>query len=99
MAENDRMTIRLEVAQRHYEVEIARETEIYYRKAEKLISDKILQFSKLWTYNDHQDILAKVLIDFVVKWIENEERLNEFEEELIPKMEELKSLADSVGID
>ena len=99
MAENDRMTIRLEVAQRHYEVEIARETEIYYRKAEKLISDKILQFSKLWTYNDHQDILAKVLIDFVVKWIENEERLNEFEEELSPKMEELKSLADSVGID
>lgn len=99
MADSERIQIKLEVAQRHYDVEIARDTEIYYRKAEKIINDKMLQFSRQWTYNDHQDILAKVLIDFVVKWIENEERLDEFDEELIPKMEELKSLTDTVAID
>ncbi|MCQ2285539.1 MAG: cell division protein ZapA [Bacteroidales bacterium] len=97
--EEDIIKIKLEVAQRFYEVNIARETEYYYREAEKLINEKFLQFSKLWTFKDHQDILAKVLIDFVIRWIENEERLNQFDEELIPDMEKLKSLAEAIDID
>ena len=67
MAEDERIKIRLEVAQRHYDVEIARNTEVYYRKAEKIINDTILQFSKLWTYNDHQDILAIFFFFFLLE--------------------------------
>lgn len=99
MEEPERIKIKLEVAQRYFEIEIDRRTEYYYREAEKLINEKFLQFAKQWTYNDPQDVISKVLIDFVVKWIESDERLNEFDEELIPKMQDLKSLTDKIDID
>lgn len=91
--------IRLEVAQRYVEVAIDKEWESYYRNAEKIINDSFLKYAKRWNYTDHQDLLSKILIDFVVKWIENEERLNAYEEDLIPMMEKLKELTEELKID
>ena len=96
---DERINIKIEVAQRPFELVVPREAEIYYREAEKKINDTLAEFAKRWKYTDYQDLLSKVLIDFVVKWIENEERLNEFDEELIPKMENLKALTDAIDID
>lgn len=92
-----RIKVKVEIAQRFVEVEINQEGEYYYRQAEKIINDSFLKFAKLWNYTDHQDLLSKILLEFVVKWIENEERLEEFEDELIPKMEELKALTEKIG--
>ncbi|MEG2070903.1 MAG: hypothetical protein RR034_05970 [Bacteroidales bacterium] len=97
--DDDRIKIKIEVAQRFVEVLIQREWETYYREAEKIINESFLNFAKKWNYTDHQDLLSKILVDFVVKWIENEERLQEYEENLIPKMQELKALTDKLEVD
>jgi hypothetical protein len=97
--EEGRMTIKLVIAQRAIELVILKEWEEYYRKAEKMINESFFNFAKKWTYTDHQDILTKILINFVVQGIETEERLQAYEEDLMPKMEELKKLTDKINID
>ena len=97
--EEGRMTIKLLIAQRSIELVIQKEWEEYYRKAEKMINESFFNFAKKWTYTDHQDILSQILINFVVQGIETEERLQAYEEDLIPKMEELKRVTDKINID
>jgi hypothetical protein len=97
--EDRTITIKITVAQRVIEVKILKEWERYYREAEKIINDSFFNFAKQWAYKDHQDILSKLLIDVVVKNIECNERLNEYDEDLIPKMIELNELADKISID
>ncbi len=92
--EDEKIKIKLAVADRFVEVVINKEWEYYYREAEKIINESFLRFAKQWAYTDHQDLLSKILVDFVVKWIENEERLNDYDEDLVPKMQELNKLAD-----
>ena len=97
--ERTEVNIKLTMGQRTVELIINEKLEQYYRKAEVIINEKILEFAKKWNYTDHQDLLSKVLLDFAVKWVENEERLEDYEEELIPKMEELKLLSEKLEID
>lgn len=93
--EDDKIKIKLAVADRFVEVVINKEWEYYYREAEKVINESFLRFAKNWAYTDHQDLLSKILVDFAVKWVENEERLNDYDEDLVPKMQELNKLADN----
>ena len=65
----------------------------------KRINDSFLTFARRFNYTDHQDLLSKILIEYTVKLIDTEERLNEYEEDLIPKMEALKKLTDTLDID
>jgi len=58
-----------------------------------------LEFAKKWTYTDQQDLLSKILVDFVVKWLADEERLKGFDEEVVPMMESLKQLTDKFEVD
>jgi len=90
------VNIKLTVGQRMVELTIDERLEQYYRKAEVVINEKFLEFANKWNYTDHQDLLSKVLLDFTVRWVENEERLEDYEEELIPKMEELKLLSEKL---
>jgi len=97
--EDGRITIKITIAQRIIELKIQREWERYYREAEKIINAGIFKFAKQWTFKDQQDILSKLLIEEVVNNIECNERLQEYEEDLIPKMIELNELADRIRID
>lgn len=97
--EDDQIKIQIEVAQRKISVVIKKEWEYYYREAEKRINDSFLDFAKKFNYIDHQDLLSKILIDYTVKQIDTEERLNEYEKELIPMMEAMKQLTDTLDID
>lgn len=78
---------------------IEKEWEHYFREAEKIINDSFLEFAKRWKYTDHQDLLSKILVDFVVKWLADEERLKSYDEEIVPMMESLKELTDKFEID
>lgn len=97
--EDDKITIQLEIAQRIISVVIKKEWEYYYREAEKRINDSFLTFAKRFNYTDHQDLLSKILLDYTVSLIDTEERLNEYEEDLIPRMEVLKQLTEKLDID
>jgi hypothetical protein len=93
------ITIKITIAQRIIELKIQAAWERYYREAEKIINDSFFNFAKQWAFKDYQDVLSKLLIDEVVKNIECNERLQEYEEDLIPKMIELNELADRIPID
>jgi hypothetical protein len=97
--EDGTLKIKITIAQRIIELTIRKEWERYYREAEKIINDSFFNFAKQWAFTDHQDILSKLLVDEVVKSIESNERLQEYEEDLIPKMIELNELADKIHID
>lgn len=97
--ENDRIKISIQVAQRPMTITIQKEWEHYFREAEKIINDSFLEFAKKWTYTDQQDLLSKILVDFVVKWLADEERLKGFDEEVVPMMESLKELTDKFEVD
>ena len=97
--EDNRVKITIQVAQRPMTITIQREWEHYFREAEKVINDSFLEFAKKWTYTDQQDILSKILVDFVVKWLADEERLKGFDEEVGPMMESLKQLTDKFEVD
>jgi len=93
------ITIKIIIAQRIIEMRIHKEWERYYREAEKIINDSFFNFARQWAFKDYQDILSKLLIDEVVKNIECNERLQEYEEDLIPKMIELNELVEKIRID
>ena len=97
--EDGRITIKIRILQDFIELKIHKEWERYYREAEKKINDSFFNFAKQWAVKDRQDILSKLLVEEVVKYIECNERLQEFEEDLIPKMVELNELADRIPID
>ena len=97
--EDNKMKITIQIAQRPMTIVIQKEWEHYFREAEKVINDSFLDFAKKWTYKDNQDLMAMILVDFVVKWLADEQRLKEFDEELAPMMESLKTLPDKFDID
>ena len=97
--EDENITIKIKIAQHIIEFKILRDWLPYYKKAEIIINDSYKSFAKQWAFKDHQDILSKLLIDEVVKNIECNERLQEYDEELIPKMIQLNELTDRIHID
>lgn len=97
--EENRIKLRLVLAQQEVELEIEKEWERYYKEAEKRINERFYNFARTWKYKDHQDIFAKILLDFVVRGIDTEEILEEYREDLIPKMKQLKELSEKLNID
>ena len=97
MEQAERIHIEIEILQKKIDLWIRREHEIYYREAEKRINEKAIHFAQRWTYTDHQDLLSKLLIDVMVNYIAKEERLNTYEEDLIPKMEQLAETAGNLN--
>jgi len=95
----ERITITIRVAQQPVELIINPEWEYIYRDVEETINKSFQEFAKKWKYRDAHDLLAKILVHYVTLWRENEERLNEIEEELIPKMQEMKMLVDELNIE
>jgi hypothetical protein len=95
----EKITITIRVAQQPIELTIKPEWEYIYRDVEKTINKSFQEFAKKWQYRDPHDLLAKILVHYVTLWRENEERLSEMEEELIPKMQEMKTLADELNIE
>lgn len=97
--EEGKIKITIQVAQRPQTIVIRKEWEHYFREAEKVINESFLEFAKKWTYSDQIDLMSKILVDFVVKWLADEERLKGYEEEIEPMMESLKTLSDKLDID
>lgn len=83
----DKLSIRVNVADRYYPLKIDRSDEEKIRKAAKLINEKVIQYKQRYTDKDLQDFLAMAALQFVIKLLEGE---NKFEVE--PVVEELNEL-------
>jgi cell division protein ZapA (FtsZ GTPase activity inhibitor) len=84
---DDKLSIRVNVAERFYPLKISRSDEEKIRKAARLINEKVLQYKQRYTDKDLQDFLAMAALQFVIKLIECEAKTD-----VIPFMEQMKDL-------
>ncbi|MFW6103729.1 MAG: cell division protein ZapA [Bacteroidota bacterium] len=90
MAE-DKLSIRINLADRYYPLKIEAKDEERIRRAAKLINEKILQYKQRYIDKDNQDFLAMAALQFVIKYLEIEEKADNQ-----PIMEDLKELNEEL---
>lgn len=90
---DDKLSIKVNIAERYYPLRIVREEEEKIRKAARLINEKILQYKQRYTDKDTQDFVAMAALQFVIQYIELENNTGSsaFEESLKELSNELKS--------
>jgi cell division protein ZapA (FtsZ GTPase activity inhibitor) len=93
MSQEDKLSIRVNVAERYYPLKIDRDDEEKIRRAAKIINEKILQYKQRYTDKDLQDFLAMVALQFSTKILEHEESIDER-----PLVEEIKSLNEEIDL-
>ena len=88
---DDKLSIKVNLAERFYPLKIEVNDEEKIRKAAKIINEKVLQYKQKYEDKDTQDFLAMAALQFVIKMIENEQKgdsapfidnLKDLEEEL-----------------
>jgi cell division protein ZapA len=99
---DDKLSIRVNVADRYYPLKVERENEEKVRKAARMINEKVLQYKQRYTDKDVQDFLAMASLQYVIKLTEDEDKLSDGSlpdalKELINKIDTvLEEKSDSV---
>jgi len=91
---DDKLSIRVNVADRYYPLKVERDDEEKIRRAARLINEKVLQYKQRYTDKDVQDFLAMAALQFVIKLSEEEEKLSS--DYLPDALKELTQKIDSV---
>jgi cell division protein ZapA (FtsZ GTPase activity inhibitor) len=73
---DDKLSIKVNVADRYYPLKIESKDEEKIRKAARLINEKVLQYKQRYLDKDSQDFLAMAALQFVTRVIEMEDRLD-----------------------
>ncbi|MBN1158110.1 MAG: cell division protein ZapA [Bacteroidales bacterium] len=88
----EKLSIRINVADRYYPLKIELKDEEKIRKATKLINDKVLQYKQRYQDKDAQDFLAMAALQFVTRLIETEER-----NDVLPLEQKLQDLDEELN--
>jgi cell division protein ZapA len=88
----DKLSIKVNVADRYYPLKIERRDEEKIRKAARLINEKVLQYKQRYLDKDVQDFLAMAALQFVTRIIEMEDKtdISPLEQKLQDLNEELE---------
>ena len=89
---DDKLSIKVNVADRYYPLKIERRDEEKIRKAARLINEKVLQYKQRYLDKDVQDFLAMAALQFVTRVIEMEDKtdVSPLEQKLQDLNEELE---------
>jgi len=90
----EKLSIRVNIADRYYPLKIESEDEEKIRKAAKLINDKVSQYKTKYADKDIQDFMAMAALQFVIRLIEMEEKTEEGD--LIEKLQKLNAALDEL---
>jgi len=90
---DEKLAIKVQIAERFYPLKIERREEERIRKAAKLINDRLLQYKQRYTDKDPQDFLAMAALQFVIQLLDCESKQNSLSLE-----EDLKVLSDELDI-
>ncbi len=91
---DDKLSIRVNVADRYYPLNVERDNEERIRKAARMINEKVLQYKQRYSDKDVQDFLAMASLQYVIKLNEDEEKL--VTDELPEALRELVRKIDDV---
>jgi len=84
---NDKLSIRVNVADRYYPLKIDRRDEEKIRRAAKMINEKVLKYKQRYSDKDVQDFLAMAALQYVIKVIECDAK-----QDVTPFVENIKEL-------
>ena len=87
----DKLSIRINIAERYYPLKVNRNEEERIRKAAKLINDKLLLYKQTYSGKEAQDFMAMVSLHFATKMIEMEEKMDE-----LPIVEKISNLNSTI---
>lgn len=76
---DEKFSIRINIAERYYPLMIERKDEERIRKAAKIINDKVTQYKTKYTDKDDQDFLAMTTLQYVTRFLETEEKIDDSE--------------------
>lgn len=68
----EKLSIRINIADRYYPLKIDRKDEEKIRKAARSINEKVLGYKQKYTDKDTQDFLAMAALQFVIKLLDAE---------------------------
>jgi len=68
----DKLSIRINIADRYYPLKIDRKDEEKIRLAARQINEKVIQYKQRYSDKDTQDFLAMAALQFVIKSIDAE---------------------------
>jgi cell division protein ZapA len=89
----DKLAIKVQIAERFYPLKIEVRDEEKIRKAAKLINDKLLQYKQRYTDKDPQDFLAMAALQFVIQLLDCESKQN-----FVSLEEDLKALSEDLDV-
>ncbi|MBN1132994.1 MAG: cell division protein ZapA [Bacteroidales bacterium] len=72
----DKLSIKVQIAERFYPLKIDRRDEEKIRKAARVINEKVLQYKQRYTDKDTQDFMAMAALQFVIRLLDCEETQN-----------------------
>jgi len=90
---DDKLSIRVNVADRYYPLKVESENEERIRKAARLINEKVLQYKQRYVDKDIQDFLAMAALQYVIRLIEIEDKEGDNTLE-----QEMKDLAEKISL-
>ncbi len=91
----DELTISVTIADRPYRLNIRKEEEERIRKAAKMINEKIKQYSENYAFNDRQDLLAMVSLEFANSSLVFENKLSNTENHFVEKLSQIDEVLSS----
>ncbi|MFO7853184.1 MAG: cell division protein ZapA [Bacteroidota bacterium] len=74
---DDKLSIRVNVADRYYPLKIGRDEEERIRKAARLINEKVLQYKQKYVDKDIQDFLAMAALQYVIQLLDVDSKVDD----------------------
>ncbi len=87
----EKLSIKINIAEKFYSLKISYEEEEAIRKAAKMINDKLTQYKQKYVKSDMSDFLAMTSLHFATKYIESNT-----EDELEGVLEEIRQINDDL---
>ena len=92
----DELTISVTIADRPYRLNIKKEEEEEIRKAAKNINERIKQYSDNYAFNDKQDLLAMVSLEYANSSLVFEEKLGSSDQQINEQLSHLDNILSEV---
>ncbi len=89
---DDKINIRVVIAERPYKMAVAREQEEFVRKATNIVNNTIESYSKAFNYKDHQDLFAMVALQNTTRTVRLEAEKSYRDKEMEAKLQELDDI-------
>ncbi|MFZ4412632.1 MAG: cell division protein ZapA [Bacteroidales bacterium] len=85
----EEISITVRIADRQYKLTIEKEEEEVFRKATKLLAEKLMEYAQNYAFKDKQDLMALVALQYTTSSLKFEEQASFKDNELLKRLSEI----------